>query len=74
MCYRNSLLLALAHELASIAFPAISTGAYGFPPDRAARIAVAAVLEDLHAEQSVARAWCSAASAGPLAFTTSLGG
>ena len=32
MCYRNSLLLALAHELASIAFPAISTGAYGFPP------------------------------------------
>lgn len=52
MCYRNSLQLALAHELASIAFPAISTGAYGFPPDRAARIAVATVLEALHAERS----------------------
>jgi len=52
MCYRNSLQLALAHELASIAFPAISTGAYGFPPDRAARIAVATVLEALQAERS----------------------
>ncbi len=39
-CYRNSLTLALQHGLTSIAFPAISTGAYGFPLDRAARIAV----------------------------------
>ena len=39
-CYLNSLALALDHGLASIAFPAISTGAYGFPPDRAAEIAV----------------------------------
>jgi O-acetyl-ADP-ribose deacetylase (regulator of RNase III) len=39
-CYRNSLTLARKHDLASIAFPAISTGAYGFPPDRAAYIAV----------------------------------
>ncbi|RMC36435.1 O-acetyl-ADP-ribose deacetylase [Paracoccus alkanivorans] len=38
--YRNSLVLAREHGLASIAFPAISTGIYGFPPDRAARIAV----------------------------------
>ncbi len=38
-CYRNSLSLALEHDLKSIAFPAISTGAYGFPMDRAARIA-----------------------------------
>lgn len=37
--YRNSLLLAQAHDLASIAFPAISTGIYGFPADRAAAIA-----------------------------------
>ena len=35
-CYRNSLALAEAHGLKSIAFPAISTGIYGFPPDRAA--------------------------------------
>jgi len=39
-CYRNSLALAESHELASIAFPAISTGVYGYPPEAAARIAV----------------------------------
>ena len=39
-CYRNSLELAAAHGLRTIAFPAISTGVYRFPPDRAARIAV----------------------------------
>jgi O-acetyl-ADP-ribose deacetylase len=38
-CYRNSLSLALEHGLRTVAFPAISTGAYGFPVDRAARIA-----------------------------------
>lgn len=44
-CYRNSLELAKAHGLKSIAFPAISTGIYGFPPDRAAAIAVETVDE-----------------------------
>lgn len=39
-CYRNSLALAQEHALGSAAFPAISTGVYGFPMDRAARIAV----------------------------------
>ncbi len=39
-CYRNSLALAEAHRLGTIAFPSISTGAYGFPFDRASRIAV----------------------------------
>jgi O-acetyl-ADP-ribose deacetylase (regulator of RNase III) len=39
-CYRNSLALAVEHGLKTIAFPAISTGAYRFPPDRAAAIAV----------------------------------
>jgi O-acetyl-ADP-ribose deacetylase len=42
-CYRAALDLAAAHRLASIAFPAISTGIYGFPADRAARVAVATV-------------------------------
>ena len=46
-CYRVSLALAEAHRLASIAFPAISTGVYGFPPDRAAGIAVASVIAAL---------------------------
>jgi O-acetyl-ADP-ribose deacetylase (regulator of RNase III) len=40
-CYRRSIELAAEHDLASIAFPAISTGVYGFPPERAAPIAVA---------------------------------
>jgi O-acetyl-ADP-ribose deacetylase (regulator of RNase III) len=39
-CYANALALAKAHGLRSLAFPAISTGVYGFPPERAARIAV----------------------------------
>ena len=39
-CYRNSLALAEQQGIRTIAFPAISTGAYGFPRDRAARIAV----------------------------------
>ena len=39
-CYRNSLALAAANNVRTIAFPAISTGVYGFPVARAARIAV----------------------------------
>lgn len=39
-CYRNSLELALANHIKSIAFPAISTGIYGYPKAKAARIAV----------------------------------
>ena len=46
-CYRASLELAAKHSLARIAFPAISTGIYGFPPDRAAPIAVRTVAEAL---------------------------
>jgi O-acetyl-ADP-ribose deacetylase len=42
-CYRRSVAVAKEHGLRTIAFPAISTGAYGFPPDRAARIAVTTV-------------------------------
>jgi O-acetyl-ADP-ribose deacetylase (regulator of RNase III) len=42
-CYRHSLELAVGHGLASIAFPAISCGAYGYPVAQAVPIAVAAV-------------------------------
>jgi O-acetyl-ADP-ribose deacetylase (regulator of RNase III) len=46
-CYRNSLRLATEHGLASIAFPAISTGAYGYPREEAARVASEAVAKFL---------------------------
>jgi len=46
-CYRNALAAAAAANCRSIAFPAISTGIYRFPPGRAAEIAVTAVLEEL---------------------------
>ena len=48
-CYRTALELAADHRLASIAFPAISTGVYAFPADRAARIAVGTVAAELGA-------------------------
>jgi O-acetyl-ADP-ribose deacetylase len=48
-CYRSSLDLAAENRLASIAFPAISTGIYRFPPDLAARIAVGTVASELAA-------------------------
>jgi O-acetyl-ADP-ribose deacetylase (regulator of RNase III) len=49
-CYRRCLELAKQHKVRSIAFPAISTGVYRFPPQRAARIAVDTVRE--HVEES----------------------
>jgi O-acetyl-ADP-ribose deacetylase len=48
-CYRTALDLAGAAHLTSIAFPAISTGIYAFPADRAARIAVGTVVSELSA-------------------------
>ena len=38
-CYHNSLVLAVESNLTSVAFPAISTGVYGYPPDQAAEVA-----------------------------------
>ena len=45
--YRRALELAEEHGVRSIAFPSISTGAYGFPVERAARIALGAVVDAL---------------------------
>lgn len=46
-CYKRSLLIASNHGLKDIAFPNISTGIYGFPKERAAKIAVATVEDFL---------------------------
>ena len=46
-CYVNSLRLAAENQISTIAFPSISTGAYGFPIERAARIAVTTVADRL---------------------------
>ncbi len=52
-CYKNSLYLAKENGIKSIAFPAISTGVYGFPSDRAANIAVKTVKEFLEKDDSI---------------------
>ena len=48
-CYRRCLELAKTHDVRNIAFPAISTGVYHFPPKRAAHIAIATVKENVDA-------------------------
>lgn len=52
-CYYNSLKLAVENGIRSIAFPAISTGVYSFPPERAAGIAVAEVKNFLKNNNSI---------------------
>lgn len=49
-CYRRSLELARGHGLKTVAFPAISCGLYGYPPQAAARIAVETVQTALESE------------------------
>ena len=51
--YRNSLRLADDHKLRTIAFPAVSTGVYGFPADRAARIAFSTIVEALAGDTQI---------------------
>jgi O-acetyl-ADP-ribose deacetylase (regulator of RNase III) len=52
-CYRNSLALAAQNGVKTIAFPSISTGAYGFPVERASRIAIAEIKKFLEADNSI---------------------
>lgn len=52
-CYRNSLALAARHSLSSVAFPAISTGVFGYPPSEAAAVSSAAVAEFLSTYQTL---------------------
>ena len=77
-CYRTALDLAGAHRLRSLAFPAISTGVYCFPPERAARIAVATVAAELAGssagvDQVVFCCFSAAAADHHIAAVTDLG-
>ncbi|AFY95779.1 O-acetyl-ADP-ribose deacetylase [Chamaesiphon minutus] len=53
-CYRESLALATLHQIQTIAFPAISCGAYGYPIDLAARVALETVQTYLETDRSIA--------------------
>jgi O-acetyl-ADP-ribose deacetylase (regulator of RNase III) len=52
-CYKNSLMLAVENKIKSIAFPAISTGVYRFPLERATKIAVKEVKKFLEKNESI---------------------
>ena len=52
-CYRNSLELARQHRIRSIAFPSISTGAYRFPSELAAKIAIETVTAFLETDDEI---------------------
>ena len=52
-CYRNSLTLAVQHGLHSIAFPSISTGAFGYPKDDAAAVASHAIAAFLQTDKTI---------------------
>jgi O-acetyl-ADP-ribose deacetylase (regulator of RNase III) len=66
-CYRRSLSLAAEHGLRSLAFPAISTGAYGFPLRRATRIALGEVRSGLAEHDGIERVMLCCFSAADLA-------
>ncbi|MGZ5084580.1 MAG: macro domain-containing protein, partial [Usitatibacter sp.] len=55
-CYENSIALAARHGLATISFPAISTGAYGYPVEEAARVSLEALMRALHIHDAIAEA------------------
>jgi len=67
-CYRESLALAAAQRLASIAFPCISTGVYGYPPEQAAEVAIAAVRDFLRTPCSIREVIFCCFSANDLAL------
>ena len=52
-CYWNSLALAVQHNLSSVAFPSISTGAYRYPPEEAAAVSSKAIEDFLTADNTL---------------------
>jgi O-acetyl-ADP-ribose deacetylase (regulator of RNase III) len=64
-CYRNSLLLAAESDIQTIAFPALSTGIFGYPVEAAAKIAVGTVRDELERLSSIRRVVFSCFGAEP---------
>lgn len=58
-CYRASLKLAMAHRVQSIAFPAISCGVYGYPPELAAPMAITTLRETLRGSPGLHVQFCA---------------
>ena len=73
-CYRASLALARDYRLRSIAFPAISTGVYRFPLDRATRIAVRTVADVLRGDPDMTAIFCCFNDAALAAYRAELAG
>ena len=71
-CYRRSLAVALAHDVRTIAFPAISCGVYGYPIPDAARIAVGTVAEVLATAPSIEVLFATFGAATTDAFSGAL--
>ncbi len=65
-CYRSALAIAKAQGLTSLAFPAISTGIYGFPLERAVAIAVRTVRQECDAAIALVRFVCFSPEAAAL--------
>lgn len=73
-CYRNSLELAKEHDVRSIAFPSISTGAYRYPIEQAAAVAVGEVLAFLRAHPLPERViFCCFSAADQRVYQEALG-
>jgi O-acetyl-ADP-ribose deacetylase (regulator of RNase III) len=66
-CYRSSLALAASKKVASLAFPSISTGIYGYPIESAARVAVQTVRDSMRDESTLDEVIFCCFSAGDLA-------
>ena len=65
-CYRNSLSLAVQHQLTTVAFPAVSCGVYGYPIEEACRVAVDTTVKFLEAHPSLQKVVFMLFSAGDL--------